>query len=273
MKNPLVSVIITTKNSASTLRDLLKSIKTQSYKNIEIILVDNNSTDETKEVSKKFTSLIWNMGPERSAQRNFGAKKSKGSFLLILDSDMVLRKDVIKQCVETVLQNPELKALVIPEQSFGDGIWSNAKALERSFYLGDNNIEAARFFDKKIFNEFKGYDPKITGPEDWDLPKRIAKKYKIGRIKSFILHNEGKQTLWNLMSKKFYYGKKTSIYLKKQNKAIISSTTVYFLRPSFYKNWKKMFQDPKLSLAMLVMLAAELLWGGLGFLIGKFSHE
>jgi glycosyltransferase involved in cell wall biosynthesis len=273
VKNPLVSIIITTKNSAATLKDLLKSIKNQSYKNIEIILVDNNSSDKTLEITKKFTNKIWNLGPERSAQRNFGVKKSKGKFVMILDSDMVLNKKIVEECVDKILSNPEYKALVIPEESFGKGVWSKAKAFERSFYLGDKDIEAARFFDKRVFNEFEGYDLGITGPEDWDLPKRIAKKYQVGRISSFILHNEGQQTLFGLMKKKFYYAKKASIYLKKHHKNTISPTTVYFLRPAFYKNWKKIVLHPIISIVMVTMLIAELFWGGVGFLVGKISHE
>lgn len=51
-KNPLVSVIIPTQNSFKTLEKCLKSVKNQSYKNVEIIVVDNNSTDNTKEIAK-----------------------------------------------------------------------------------------------------------------------------------------------------------------------------------------------------------------------------
>jgi len=54
MNNLLVSVIITTKNSSSTLINCLESIKKQTYKNIEIILVDNNSIDRTKEIASKY---------------------------------------------------------------------------------------------------------------------------------------------------------------------------------------------------------------------------
>jgi probable beta-1,3-galactosyltransferase len=60
MKNPLVSVIIPTYNSSRTLEKCLKSIKNQTYKNIEIIVVDNNSIDNTKEIAKKYTGKVYN---------------------------------------------------------------------------------------------------------------------------------------------------------------------------------------------------------------------
>jgi len=55
MNNTLVSVVITTKNSSRTLEKCLQSIKGQSYKNTELLVVDNNSTDSTKEIANKFS--------------------------------------------------------------------------------------------------------------------------------------------------------------------------------------------------------------------------
>jgi glycosyltransferase involved in cell wall biosynthesis len=59
MANPLVSVIIPTKNSAKTIEKCLKSVKDQTYKNIEIIVVDNFSTDGTYEIAKKYTEKVY----------------------------------------------------------------------------------------------------------------------------------------------------------------------------------------------------------------------
>ena len=81
MKDCLISVIITTKNSSRTIKRCLKSIKNQSYENIELIVVDNNSIDNTKEIAYKFTNKVFNFSPERSAQRNFGSKKANGKSL------------------------------------------------------------------------------------------------------------------------------------------------------------------------------------------------
>lgn len=273
MKKALVSAIITTKNSADTMEELLKSLKKQTYKNIEIIVVDNNSKDKTVDISKKYTKLVFNKGPERSAQRNYGVKKSKGKYLLILDSDMILTKKVVKECVDKI-ENKKVKIgeVVIPEKSFGIGFWAKAKAFERKINEGQNYFEAARFFTKKIFNEFKGYDTKLTGPEDWELPQRIAKKYKMERIRSYILHNEGHPTLYKLAKRKYYYGLSVDKYLKKQNINVVSPRTVYFLRPAFYKNWKLLIKKPILTSGMFFMLFVESFGGLLGYLKGKTQN-
>jgi len=269
---PLVSVVITTKNVEKILKNLLKSIKRQTYPRIETIVVDNNSQDKTKEIARKYTDKVFNFGPERSAQRNFGARKAKGDYLLFLDADMELAPRVVEECVGVVRENPAIKAVIIPEESFGEGFWAKCKALERSFYLGDETIEAARFFDRKVFFEFDGYDENLTGPEDWDLPQRLKEKYKIGRIKSFIRHNEGKLFFFGLARKKYYYAQKLHHYLKKHPSLVTRQQIVYFLRPAFYRNWKKLISHPILFFGMIIMLTAEMLAGVAGLLKGEFSY-
>lgn len=271
MNNPLVSTVVTTLNSGKTLKKLLTSIKEQSYRQVEIIVVDNNSTDETCEIVKCFTKKVFTKGPERSAQRNFGAKKALGKYLLFLDSDMVLTKDVIGECVEK-LEKGEAEMVIIPEKSFGDGFWAKAKILEREIQRGEDYFEAARFFPKRLFWEAGGYDETLTGPEDWDLPQRLAKTHQVGRIKSLILHNEGRPTLLKLAKRKYYYGLSTHRYLKKQRLPVFTPKTVYILRPAFYRDWRKLAGDPVISLGMFIMLFAETLGGGLGYLVGRMKN-
>lgn len=272
MQKNFVSVIITTKNEKDVIEDSLKSIRSQTYPFVEIIVVDNNSQDDTKAIAKKYTSLVFNKGPERSAQRNFGAQKGKGEYLLFLDADMELTPTVIEECVK-ITQSSSFGGVIIPEKSFGKGFWAKVKAYERSFYVGDQTIEAARFYSKKVFNEIGGFDEEITGPEDWDFSERVSKKYKLGRIKSLIMHNEKELSLWKLIKKKYYYGKKTKVYLSKNKISIISPKTIFFLRPVFYKNPKKIIFHPSLFCAMMIMLFAELAAGGIGYYSTAFFSK
>src|ERR1022692_5165255 len=99
----LVSVIVPTKNSAVTLEACLKSIKEQIYYPIELIVVDNHSSDATREIARQFTDKVFVKGPERSAQRNYGAASASGRYLLMVDSDMELDRKVVKACSDEVL--------------------------------------------------------------------------------------------------------------------------------------------------------------------------
>lgn len=264
-KSILVSVIITTKNEENVIEDILGSIKKQSFKNFEIIVVDNNSTDKTVKISKGYTKIVFNKGPERSAQRNFGVRKAKGEYVLILDADMQLSKKVLEECVR-VAQKSGFGAIVIPEKSFGRGFWAQFKIFEREFYEGEEDIEAARFFKKTLFKKFGGYDLSMTGPEDWDLPLRMRKAgVKIGRIKSYILHNERSFSPLRSARKKFYYASQAKVYLKRHPEMIVSQGNL-LLRPVFFKKWKKLLANPFLSLGMFVVRSVEMTGAALGVL-------
>jgi len=267
-------VIVTTKNEEKNINRLLSSIKKQTYFPIEIIVVDNSSTDGTQKAARQFTKKVVNFGPERSAQRNFGIIKSTGKFFIFLDADMELSPKVIEDCVDVVSRDKKIGAVIIPEQSVAQTFWEKVKAFERSFYVeeGDNTIEAARFFKKEAYTKAGGYDESITGPEDWDLPETVKDLgYKICRTKSKIFHYEKIGSLISLSKKKFYYALRSHRYIKKHSMSIISPKTIYFLRPVFYKKWKKLISNPVLTIAMLIMFIFELGGGAIGFLIGKFK--
>ncbi len=271
MPNPLVSVIIPTKNSSETLEACLKSVKEQTYENIEIIVVDNNSADNTKSIAKKYTDKVFDKGPERSAQRNFGAKNSIGEYLLIIDSDMELAKQVVEDCVDKVQKNIGISALVIPEESFGKGFWAQCKKLERSFYVGVSWMEAARFFKKEIYKEMGGYDEKNTGTEDYDLPQRVESmfgKVSIDRIDTYIYHNEGKISLIKTCKKKFYYAQKLDGYKnKKENTQKFVKQSSVFRRYALYFSFpRKLFNNPLLGFGLLFMKTCEFVVGAVGYL-------
>lgn len=276
MKNEKVSLIITTRNEADVIANLINSLTKQTYQNTEIILVDNNSIDETFEIAEKMGAKVYHFGPERSAQRNFGVKKSKGKYFLILDADMVLEPNVILECVQICLVDEKVGGVVIPEQSIGKNFWEKVKAYERSFYniKGDLTTDAARFFTREAFNKVGGYDESITGPEDWDFPENVRKAgFKIVRIKSKIFHYERISSIFSLARKKYYYALKANRYLRKNKISAFGPKTIYFLRPVFYKNWKILISHPILSIGMFIMLFLEQIAGGLGYIKGKVEYK
>jgi glycosyltransferase involved in cell wall biosynthesis len=274
MNTPLVSIIVPTFNSARYLDGCLNSVCKQNYPNIELIVVDNNSRDETKQIAKKYTSHVCNRGPERSAQRNFGVQQSHGSLLLIIDSDMELAENVVRECVAEHLKSG-FSAIVIPEESFGQGFWAQCKTLERSFYLGIDWMEAARFFSRDVFDEMGGYNENNTGTEDYDLPQRIEHKYgrrSIGRVSEFIYHNEQRIGLFKSCNKKYYYAQKLSVYQAQE------ANRNHFRRQSslmrryalFLSHPLKLFRNPLIGGGMLFMKTCELFAAGLGYLKGKY---
>ncbi len=271
MTDPIVSIIVPTYNSAKTLEACLRSITEQAYDNIELIVVDNNSADNTKQVASKYTPHVYNRGPERSAQRNFGVEQATGEYVMIIDSDMELGQNVAAQCVAQFNINPHLMGVTIPEESFGEGFWAQCKRLERSYYVGVSWMEAARCFRRATYQQAGGYDEAMVSGEDWDLSQRIAAMGPLGHIAEFIRHNEGHLKLISTLKKKYYYAQKFSMYTRKtSSKANLSSQTGPFKRYALYfSKPARLLANPLLGIGMLFMKTSEFAVGGVGLLIQK----
>ena len=254
-----VSVIITTKNEEKNIENCLKSILQQSYPRdkIKIIVVDNNSTDRTKEIAKKYTERVFNRGPERSAQRNFGAKQAKGEYYLYLDADMTLSPNVISECVEK-FRNSQLVGLYIPEIVTGNTFWSKVRRFERSFYNA-TVIDCVRFVRMEDFLAVNGFDESMSGPEDWDFDKKIRNRGKVDIIESPIYHSEGEFNLRNYLSKKAYYIQSFDKYVAKWPKddPDVKKQLGFYYRfiGVFLENgkWKKLARHPILTLGMFTL--------------------
>ena len=238
----LVSVIITTKNEDKHIDTCLLSITEQTYSPIEIIVVDNYSSDRTQEIAFQFTDKVFNKGPERSAQRNFGMTEiARGKHVMFLDADMILGPKTVETCVSMV-ETGNWVALHIPEFILGTKYFCRVRQFERSFYDG-TVIDGARFFKKSVFVQVGGFDETMSGPEDWDIDKKVKKVGPIGLLPllsncteittwkltnlvsrngvnpigklNSIFHNEAEFNLLKYLSKKKYYSTGIDIYIKK----------------------------------------------------------
>ena len=224
---PLVSVIIPAKDENLTV--CLASLKKQSYKKIEIIVV--------------------RQGLERSGQRNLGAKKARGEYLLFLDADMSVPKNLIACCVEKI-QQENLAALYVPEKITGDSYWCKVRNFERSFYNG-TVIDAVRFIKKDIFQKAGGFNESLTAGEDWDLNRKIKKEGPTTLLgNSFLFHHEENFNLLNYLRKKSKYTKSLKDYREKwPNKETQKQFSfLYRYFGVFLENgkWQKFFQSPSL---------------------------
>jgi glycosyltransferase involved in cell wall biosynthesis len=238
----LVSIIVTTKNEEKNIANCLLSITEQTYPYLEIILVDNNSSDKTREIALEYTDKIFIKGPERSAQRNYGMiKVANGKYVMFLDADMVLAPKALETCI-SMADSGQWVALHIPEFVLGKKYFSRVRRFERSFYDG-TVIDGARFFKKSVFEEIGGFDETMSGPEDWDIDKKLknigpigllpliteypkASSWKLAHLIieggvdpngkwNCIFHNEAEFKLVEYLSKKKYYSASIDKYTKK----------------------------------------------------------
>lgn len=305
---PLVSVVITTKNEEKNIGRCLESIALQTYPSIEIIIVDNYSSDETQNIARKYTRKVFTKGPERSAQRNFGMlNQSSGDYLLYLDADMLLSPNLISACIEKIKET-NIVALHIAEIVLGKKYFSRVRRFERGFYSG-TPIDGARFFRASVFKKVGGFD-EITfakgSGEDWDIDKLVknhglinllpeiksdnvvntnnnwplagfieARGVKYNASYQGIYHNESEFNLKNYFLKKLYYGAGFKAYIEKWGKNDSDIKCQLGLKYRFFivfveKNkWKKLIGHPILASGMYFLRFLV----GITFLLNKLGIQ
>ena len=267
----IVSVIIPTKNSGKTIRRCILAIKKQSYPNIEIIVVDNFSSDKTLEIAKKYVENVFSAAHERSAQRNFGTQMSRGEYVMFVDSDMYLSKGVIKECVKSLTN--DIIGIYIPEKILGCSFWAKVRNFERGFY-NSTCIDAVRFVRKKDFEKISGFDEKLRVAEDWDFDRRLRKLGKTAEITAHVFHDESSFAIRQYIGKKKSYFDDLQIYQKKWigHPEVKKQIGFWYRMVEVFiekDKWKRLLRHPILSIAMLLLRTMV----GFEFLASKISID
>ena len=133
MANDLVSIVIPVYNNADTIIVTLLSVENQTYKNLEVIIVDDGSKDDIKNVvnnyilNKKIENfkLVTQQNSGPSVARNKGALKSKGKYLLFLDADDLLHETYIEKAIKILQNNNQINIVYADVEFFGNetGKW------------------------------------------------------------------------------------------------------------------------------------------------------
>jgi len=189
VNNPLISIVIPTYNQAHFLTCALQSVRAQTYRNWEVIIINNYSEDETIQVieaidDERITVINFKNHGVIGASRNEGIRQAKGEFVAFLDSDDHWYPDKLRCCLDVLKQGYDLVC-------HGE-IWSyengSSKKVtygplpqaryEQLLYQGNCVSTSATVVRKALLDKLHGFSPKacfITA-EDYDLWLRIAKE-------------------------------------------------------------------------------------------------
>jgi len=249
-----LSVVITTRNEAANIAACVRSFDAVAKRgDVEVIVVDNASTDDTKAIAASLGAAVYDKGPERSAQRNLGWQVAKGEWVLVLDADMIIPPET----VEEILSIESGDAYWVPEVRTGDGIRVKARNFERSFYDG-TCIDALRLFRRSVLEKTGGYDENlIAGPEDWELDIRVLESgAKCAVLKHNLIHNEKRLTFSRMLQKKAYYTKSFAAYQEKWkgHPAVRRQFSPFYRFVGvFMENgkWRKVLRHPVLFAVMM----------------------
>jgi glycosyltransferase involved in cell wall biosynthesis len=256
---PLVSVIIPTYNRADYLKLVLKSVLEQTYKNIEVIVADDGSTDNTAEVVADFNDPRIKYFYQRNtglpaATRNLGLREVSGEYIAFLDSDDLWLPKKLEIQVEYLRNHPEYylvysNAWIIDETGARKGLIANLELFKEGEIF--NNLVKYNFIPqltvlmkRKVFEEigFFNEDPALRAVEDYEYWLRVALRHKIGFVKEplamYRAHSGGMSRAANLAhaEQKILFSLLEDPSVPNKNEIMERVYELYY--PSALYNWK-----------------------------------
>jgi len=253
----LVSIVIPAYNASATIGILLSSIKKQTYPNIETIVVNDASRDNTLEIIKSYRVKVYenkiNLGMTKT--RNLAARNAQGKYVLFLDSDMELIANVIEECVKACEQEG-LDALMVPERSKGEGFWVRCRGLDKRLSDYDLNRSASRFFKREVLEQIGEHDSALVWGEDFDFENRMRSAgFKYAVVKEVFLYHHEVSNFGLMIKKAYNYGKSVMFYIKKS--PVKAAKQFSLFRFSHIKNCKILLKDPLAAIGLVALKISQ----------------
>ena len=204
----LVSIVIPTWNSAQLLEQTLDSIKAQTYRDIETIVVDRGSRDGTLEIAKKYTDRVFVYGRERVEQKHFGFSKVRGEFYMNHGSDLVLPPTAIEESVRLLndgWDGVEIDWLPDPSKGF----WARVRVLEMLCYINRQTTFRPNITRTELFRKAGGYNlgVKVAG-DDYQIKLHFDRMgARCTKAEALMMHTGEPRNLSSWVRKDVYYGK------------------------------------------------------------------
>lgn len=209
--------------------EVKQSVLNSTFKNVEVIIV--------------------NEGKERSAQRNIGIDRSQGHYLMYLDSDQTVSRELISECVE--LMRCGYSGIYIPEVITTPGWFGRLRNFERSFYDG-TAVDCVRFFKREGCPRFS---LTLNGPEDAHHNRQIRGIKKVA--KNCIYHHD-RIGVFDYFKKKAYYAKSMRQYreLNPDDKVLDWKYRCFgvFIEDG---KWKKLLRHPIWAVGIFLLIFAR----------------
>ena len=203
MNNPLITVVVPTYNRASLVLDALGSVFAQSYRPIEVVVVDDGSVDDTESVVAAWivehnqtdafsTRYIKQNNSGGNVARNRGISEAIGDYIAFLDSDDLWQSDKLQKQIKVFDNNPNVggvycgvrhvllesgEARKLAKRSYPSG-----KLLNKMLIYDVTAPTSTYIIRKEVFDKVGSFDEELQARQDWDMWIRLASQYEIGVV-------------------------------------------------------------------------------------------
>jgi len=259
--NPLVSIVTTCFNAEKTIERAIKSVLNQNYKNIEYIIIDACSNDNTKRIIDKYKTHLsyYDSQQDRGISDgwNKGIKKSKGEYIQILNADDYIPKNKITESIECFKKNPNASYV------FGDLIMVNKNSEPLYKIKGDENYSKEVEYwtprinhptlmaKKNIYDKYGLFSEEYKIAMDYEWLLRIHKKGAIGyyseKIISFMQEGGQSEKLISSIIEEYNvsvkYGKPKIIIMTIQIIRYIKTSIRKLIENLFHFKYKKFYRS------------------------------
>jgi len=213
---PKFSVIIPALNEEKYIKYPLEGLQEQTFSNFEVIVVDGNSTDRTREVAKKYAKVIIDKSRGGAGKaRNKGASIARGSYLVFIDADTKPSKNLLAEYLAVFENNKEVVAAtgpVLPLEKTEKKVRAGFKFVSIYFakimlLLHRPTINGMNFAVRKsVFDELHGFNENFVTYEDWDLSHRLSKKGKVAYVKNAVVYTSTRRVkAWGVLGFAAYH--------------------------------------------------------------------
>ncbi len=201
--NPLVSVIMPAYNAAEHIAEAIESVLIQNYRNFELIVVDDGSTDDTKDIVASFKDdkikYLYKDNGGPSSARNLAISKAKGQYIMPLDADDMMTPDSIAKHLAEFEKHPDVDlvycdVLLIGENSNPIRIMNKPEYQDRRYLIRDllragHPVVPFRLgIRRSVFDRIGFYDEDLLIAEDYDMMRRFVKAGLKAHHLSELLH-------------------------------------------------------------------------------------
>jgi glycosyltransferase involved in cell wall biosynthesis len=280
--NKLV-ILLSSYNNESIIAKCIKSCLYQSHEDLEVVVADDGSSDKTVDILKSMDKTHKNLHilslphGERGIARKKAIEKAwdlSPEYIYIIDSDMILKKDLAEKCIAYFQKNKEIGGLIIPEEPFSKytNFFSKVKVFERSVInragkkVGSNSIEAARFWKSEEYKRSGGINFNQIAFEETQPTIRYIEMGGYLERGTFtgVNHDEKEVTLKNILEKKrYYFSVMNKTTESEKNGTMKAIKRWYFFRGVLYRkeNIIEYIKHPRLTFGMIYMyIALTFVW-------------